>query len=175
MGPGAAATNQGNQMYRQWKPTLAALAATCLIAACATAPEPAPAPEPPPPASFNHTLSGDALFAFGKASVENLSDAGRAELDDLAARVLATPDIEAVHVIGHSDRIGKDAANVELSRKRAAAVRDHLIAAGVLAEQVTAVGRGSVEPVAACDGERGQALIDCLAPNRRVEVRVVAR
>ncbi|MGY0611492.1 MULTISPECIES: OmpA family protein [unclassified Luteimonas] len=163
-------------MYRQWKPTLAALAATCLIAACATAPEPAPAtPEPPPPpASFNHTLSGDALFAFGKASVENLSDAGRAELDDLAARVFATSGIEAVHVIGHSDRIGRDTANVELSRKRAAAVRDHLIAAGVPGELVTAVGRGSVEPVADCDDVKGQALIDCLAPNRRVEVRVVA-
>src|SRR5690606_13944421 len=159
-----------------FKPTLAALAAACLIAACATAPELAPATEQPPPqASFNHTLSGDALFAFGKASVENLSNAGRAELDDLAARVLATPGIESVHVIGHSDRIGKDAANVELSRKRAAAVRDHLIAAGVRAEQVTAVGRGSVEPVATCEGERGQGLIDCLAPNRRVEVRVVAR
>ena len=162
-------------MDRSSKPTLAALAAACLVAACATAPAPAPAPEPPPPpASFNHTLSGDALVAFGKSSVDGLSDAGRAELDALAARVLATPGIEAVRVIGHSDRIGKDAANLELSRKRAAAVRDHLVAAGVAVDKVTAVGRGSVEPVAACDGESGQALIDCLAPNRRVEVRVVA-
>lgn len=163
-------------MYRQTKPILAAFAATCLLAACATAPAPEPAPEPapPPPASFSHTLSGDALFAFGKASVENLSDAGRAELDALAARVLATPEIEAIRVIGHSDRIGKDATNIELSRKRAAAVRDHLVAAGVAAEKVTAVGRGSVEPVAECGDERGEALIECLAPNRRVEVRVVA-
>ena len=59
-------------------------------------------------------------------------------------------------------------------RQRAAAVRDHLIAAGVPAEKITAVGRGSVEPVTTCEGERGQALIDCLAPNRRVEVKVVA-
>ena len=163
-------------MHRTTTPILAALAAACLVAACSTTPAPGPAPQasPPPPASFNHTLSGDALFAFGKASVENLSNAGRMELDALAARVLATPDIEAVHVIGHSDRIGRDAANIELSRRRAAAVRDHLVASGVPADKVTAVGRGSVEPVAACDGERGQALIDCLAPNRRVEVRVVA-
>ena len=53
-------------------------------------------------------------------------------------------------------------------------MRDHLVAAGVPEDKVTAVGRGSVEPVATCEGERGQALIDCLAPNRRVEVRVVA-
>ncbi|WP_165942157.1 OmpA family protein [Luteimonas arsenica] len=162
-------------MHRHTKPFLAALAAACLTAACASTPEPEPAPEPPPPASFNHTLSGDALFAFGKASVDNLSDAGRADLDALAARVLATQDIDTVHVIGHSDRIGKDAANVELSRKRAAAVRDYLVDAGVPADRITAVGRGSVEPVVACDGERGQALIDCLAPNRRVEVRAVVR
>ncbi|MBJ6978135.1 MULTISPECIES: OmpA family protein [unclassified Luteimonas] len=162
-------------MHRHTKPLLAAFATACLAAACASTPAPAPAPEPAPPvASFDHTLSGDALFAFGQASVANLSEAGRAELDALAARVLATPGIDMVHVIGHSDRIGKDAANVELSRKRAAAVRDHLVAAGVPAGSVTAVGRGSVEPVATCEGERGQTLIDCLAPNRRVEVRVVA-
>ncbi|MBD7988356.1 OmpA family protein [Luteimonas sp. Sa2BVA3] len=163
-------------MHRCTKPLLAAFATACLATACSTTPAPAPAPDPAPPApaSFEHTLSGDALFAFGKASVANLSDAGRAELDALAARVLATPGIDMVHVIGHSDRIGRDAANVELSRKRAAAVRDHLVAAGVPEDKVTAVGRGSVEPVATCEGERGQALIDCLAPNRRVEVRVVA-
>lgn len=163
-------------MHRLSKPFLATFAVACLATACATRPAPAPVPEaaPPPPASFNHTLAGDALFAFGKASLQQLSEAGRAELDALAARVLATPGVEAVHVIGHSDRIGRDAANVELSRKRAAAVRDHLVAAGVPADLVTAVGRGSVEPVAACDGEKGQALIDCLAPNRRVDVRVVA-
>lgn len=163
-------------MHRYTKPLLAAFATACLATACSTTPAPAPAPDPAPPApaSFEHTLSGDALFAFGKASVANLSDAGRAELDALAARVLATPGIDMVHVIGHSDRIGRDAANVELSRKRAAAVRDHLVAAGVPEDKVTAVGRGSVEPVATCEGERGQALIDCLAPNRRVEVRVVA-
>lgn len=163
-------------MDRHTKPLLAALAVACLLAACSTTPEPAPEPEPAPPlpASFRHTLSGDALFAFGKASVDGLSEAGRAEIDALAERVLATPGVEAVRVIGHSDRIGKDAANIELSRKRAEAVRGHLVAAGVPAELVTAVGRGSVEPVAACEGESGQALIDCLAPNRRVEVRVVA-
>ena len=139
-------------MHRQSTPILAAVAAACLATACATAPTPEPTPtyQPPASASFQQTLSGDALFAFGKASVENLSDAGRAQLDALAARVLATPGIEA------------------------ARLREHLISAGLPAEQITAVGRGSVEPVASCDGERGQALIDCLAPNRRVEVRVVA-
>jgi OmpA-OmpF porin, OOP family len=158
----------------RFAPITSALAAACLLAACASAP-PAPPPEPPapPPASFDHTLSGDALFAFGKSSIDNLSPAGRAELDALAERVLAAPAIDMVHVIGHSDRIGNDRANVALSNRRAQAVRDYLVAAGVAADRVTAVGRGSVEPVVDCEGERGQALIDCLAPNRRVDVRVL--
>ena len=147
--------------------------ATCLLAACASSPPPpVPAPEPAP-TGFDQTLSGDALFEFGKSSIDNISPAGRAELDALAARVNALPAVEVVHVIGHSDRIGSAAGNVELSRKRAAAVRDYLAAAGVPAERITAVGRGSVEPVEACEGEKGQALITCLAPNRRVDVKVV--
>jgi OmpA-OmpF porin, OOP family len=160
-------------MNRSFAPMLSALAATCLLAACTSTPEPAPAPPPPPPTSFDQTLSGDALFAFGKADIDSLSVAGRTELDALAARVLAVPALDVVHVIGHSDRIGKDAANVELSRKRATAVRDYLVQAGVPADKVTAVGRGSVEPVVECTQEKGQALIDCLAPNRRVDVEVM--
>jgi len=160
-------------MNRVVAPIASALAAACLLAACASTPKPAPAP-PPAPTSFNQTLSGDALFAFGKSSIENISDSGRAELDTLASRVLAAPSVEMVHVIGHSDRIGNAKANVQLSNKRAAAVRDYLVQAGVPSEKITAVGRGSVEPVVECDaGERGQAQIDCLAPNRRVEVKVV--
>lgn len=160
-------------MNRSFAPMLSALAATCLLAACTSTPEPAPAPPPPPPTSFDQTLSGDALFAFGKADIDSLSAQGRTELDALAARVLAVPALDVVHVIGHSDRIGKDAANVELSRKRAAAVRDYLVQAGVPSGKVTAVGRGSVEPVVECTAEKGQALIDCLAPNRRVDVKVM--
>lgn len=160
-------------MNRTTAPMLAALAAACLLAACATQPAPEPAPPPPAPASFNQTLSGDALFAFGKSGIDDLSAEGRAELDGLAARVLAAPAIDIIHVIGHSDRIGNAAANVALSNKRAATVRNYLVQGGVSADKVTAVGRGSVEPVVECDAEQGQALIDCLAPNRRVEVKVV--
>lgn len=161
-------------MNRTTAPMLAALAAACLLAACATKPAPEPAPPPPPPpASFNQTLSGDALFAFGKSGIDDLSAEGRTELDGLAARVLALPSVEIIHVIGHSDRIGSAAGNVTLSNKRAATVRNYLVQAGVSADKITAVGRGSVEPVVECETEKGQALIDCLAPNRRVEVKVV--
>lgn len=120
-------------------------------------------------------LSADSLFAFGKADLSNLSETGRGELDALANKALANDSLNTIHVIGYSDRIGNHKSNLALSTRRANAVRDYLIQRGVPAEQITAIGRGSIEPVVECKTEKGQALIDCLAPNRRVEIRVVPR
>ena len=150
----------------------ALLAATAmLLSACQT---PAPAPEPPPPPVVqNQKLSTDGLFAFGKSEIAADGIEGRAQLDAFAADLLAGPPFEIVHVIGHSDRIGNAAANVALSTRRANSVRDYLVEKGVPADRITAVGRGSVEPVAECEDQDRDALIACLAPNRRVEIRVV--
>ena len=158
------------------KPWLTAVAAAFVVlaAACSTTPEPPPPPEPdmqPLPSTFLERLSADGLFAFGKSGIDDLSDEGRAALDELAARLSERP-VEIVHVIGHSDRIGSPTAIHRVSSERANAVRDYLVERGVPEERVTAVGRGSVEPVVECDGGSSQEAIDCLAPNRRVEVRV---
>jgi OOP family OmpA-OmpF porin len=132
---------------------------------------PTPAQAALPAAPYVEKLSADALFAFGKADLSGFSDTGRAELDAIAAKALSG-SLAMVNVIGHSDRIGNDAANVALSTRRANAVRQYLIQRGIPAQKITAVGRGSVEPVVECKDARKQALIACLAPNRRVEVRV---
>lgn len=150
-----------------------ALTVATLVSACAT-PMPQPEPSPPPPVAQNQKLSSDSLFAFGKSSLENLSEEGRAQLDAFAATLLGGRPYEMVHVIGHSDRIGNAKANVDLSTRRAASVRDYLVHKGVPANKVTAVGRGSVEPVVECEDKDREALIACLAPNRRVEIRVVS-
>lgn len=132
-----------------------------------------PPPPAPPSAAYAQKLSTDGLFAFGKADLEDFSDSGRAQLDALAARLLSGPDIKIIHVIGHSDRIGNDQANLKLSTRRANSVRDYLIERGIAVEKIMAVGRGSVEPVVECDPQPRQALIACLAPNRRVEIRII--
>ena len=103
-----------------------------------------------------------------------MSDEGRAQLDGFATALLGGRPYEMVHVIGHSDRIGNDKANLDLSTRRAASVRDYLVQKGVPANRITAVGRGSVEPVVECEDKDRQALIACLAPNRRVEIRVIS-
>ncbi len=152
-----------------------ALVSMLLLAGCASQPPVAEPPPPPAPLPVRATIekvAADDLFAFGQASIDRES-AGAAELEILASHLAGSAvPVRAVHVIGHSDRIGNDRANGALSTRRAEAVRALLVELGVDAGMVTAVGRGSVEPVVECRGERGQELIDCLAPNRRVEVRV---
>ena len=163
---------KGDMTSKSW---LAAVAAGFVVLAtgCATAPEPPP-PEPevePLPSTFLERLSADGLFAFGKSGIDDLSEEGQVALDELAARLGDRP-VEIVHVIGHSDRLGTAVVNQRVSSQRANAVRDYLIGRGVPEERITAVGRGAIEPVVECDGRGGQEVIDCLAPNRRVEVRV---
>lgn len=151
-----------------------AIVSALLLGACSTTPsEPAPAPEAPlPPRATIEKVSADGLFAFGKATIDEASE-GAAALDALATKLAASPHpVKIINVIGHSDRIGNDRANLRLSEQRANAVRAYLVERGVPADRITAVGRGSVEPVVDCEGQRGDALKDCLAPNRRVEVKV---
>jgi len=77
-------------------------------------------------------------------------------------------------VIGHTDRIGSEAYNQSLSEQRARTVADYLIAKGLFADKVRAEGRGESSPVTggSCpDGAKAQ-MIACLAPDRRVEVRL---
>ena len=147
-----------------------ALLAACLAAGCATQTKSGATPEQVP-AAMDMTLSGDALFAFGKSGIDDLSADGRAQLDDFATRLQVRP-YTLVRVVGHSDRIGGDKANMALSTKRAHAVRDYLLSRGVPDAKMVATGRGPYQPVAKCEGQSGQGLIDCLAPNRRVELTV---
>ena len=112
--------------------------------------------------------SGNA-FAFDKAE---LSDAGKELLAKIVARH-RDDYIARVLVAGYTDRIGDDASNLELSQRRADAVKAQLIADGIPAERIRTSAEGSDDPLVTCPGLGGEALIRCLAPNRRTEVRFV--
>ena len=62
-----------------------------------------------------------------------------------------------------------------LSQRRADTVRSYLISQGIPAANITAVGMGESQPVVQCANTARQALVDCLQPNRRVEVEVTTR
>ena len=120
------------------------------------------------------TLSSDALFGFDKSAVDDILPDGRAQLDALAADILK--DVEHVgniRVLGYTDRLGSDTYNNALSAKRAYAVMHYLVKMGVPEPVIEVVGLGEAEPVKTdCADQSRQALIACLAPNRRVEVRM---
>ena len=119
-------------------------------------------------------LSADAVFAFGKADIASVSDQGRDQLDRLVERLHRVKEVRAVNLVGYTDRIGGDAYNQTLSRRRADAVRDYLVAHGIPAEVITAEGRGAADPLVTCTDLSGSRLRACLAPNRRVAVSIVA-
>lgn len=114
-------------------------------------------------ASFN--LSGDFLFDFDK---DTLTAKGKEVVDNVATQ-LKSSGAQQVKVAGYTDRLGSVNYNLDLSQRRANTVKARLVQQGVVA-QIEAVGYGKANQVKACDGESGQALRDCLRPNRRVEI-----
>ena len=74
----------------------------------------------------------------------------------------------SVVVRGHTDRSGDDRRDVDLSRRRAGAVRQYLVAHGVVADRVRAGGAGSSVPAASNASPEGR------HDNRRVEIVVEA-
>ena len=69
-----------------------------------------------------------------------------------------------VRIIGHTDSQGSDAINNPLSKDRADAVRDYLVAQGVPATRISTAGRGEHQPIA------DNATAEGRAKNRRVEI-----
>lgn len=144
---------------------------------------PAPASEaaaPPPPAAVASrarverlVLMTDTLFDFDRADLTDIRPAGRARLDALAARALASPRIERIVVTGHADRLGDPAYNRSLSLRRAGAVRDHLVARGIAASVFVVRGEGAERPLSQCsESLPRERLIACLQDDRRVEIDI---
>jgi len=87
-------------------------------------------------------------------------------LKQLAQTLKENPGLQ-VRIEGHTDNVGKAAANLKLSQTRAEAVRDYLTEQGVPQKQLSAEGFGSKRPIASNATRTGRIL------NRRVEFRVV--
>jgi outer membrane protein OmpA-like peptidoglycan-associated protein len=113
------------------------------------------------PKQVSVALASDVLFATDSAT---LSPKAQAVLGRAAAEVKAAGGAGTLQVIGYTDNTGSTAHNVDLSRRRAAAVAaamKPLLGAGV---QLPTSGKGEAEPVATNESAQGRAL------NRRVSV-----
>lgn len=110
------------------------------------------------------TFASGILFPFN--STEILPD-GRTNLQQLANSLEKYPNSDIL-IVGHTDSVGTDAYNQDLSQRRAAAASSYLQSLGVPASRLHAVGKGETEPIQPNDTEAGR------AQNRRVEVAIYA-
>jgi len=102
-------------------------------------------------------------FEFNSAT---LTAEAREILLGVAEALRGEPNLRA-EIAGHTDSSGSDQYNLQLSQRRAEAVRDFLVAQGIAASRLIARGYGESQPVADNSTESGRAL------NRRVEFRVI--
>ena len=115
-------------------------------------------------------LSTDMLFEFDSA---RLRAEGVRLLDErVVAALTDARKLQRIRLTGHADRLGSDAYNLQLSQRRADAVKAHLVTKGVPSDTIEAVGRGEADALVTCQQRSRPALIACLAPNRRVRVEI---
>jgi outer membrane protein OmpA-like peptidoglycan-associated protein len=115
------------------------------------------------------TLSARELFDFDSTQLR----LPQPRLDDIAQALAYNPQIENVVITGHTDRLGAKEYNQKLSERRAETVKQYLISKGVDPRRLQAIGRGESQPVVDCKDKSQAALIQCLEPNRRVEVEQI--
>ena len=114
-------------------------------------------------ASEKISFDTETLFDFDKTTLKN---EGKQRLDLLAARLMDGV-VQVVVALGHTDSMGTQAYNQQLSEKRARAVADYLSNKGIPNEKIFTEGRGGSQPIASNSSEAGRAM------NRRVDIEVV--
>jgi outer membrane protein OmpA-like peptidoglycan-associated protein len=103
------------------------------------------------------------FFDFASAK---LLDTSKAELQRLVQFLRDNPDVKIL-ITGHTDNVGTQAYNLDLSQNRARAVANYLLNEGIAATRVSYKGLGASEPVADNGTEEGR------AQNRRTELLIV--
>ena len=110
------------------------------------------------------TFASGILFPFNSTEI---LPAGRENLQQLANSLEKYPNSDVL-IVGHTDSVGTDAYNLDLSQRRAQAANAYLQSLGVPAARLHAVGKGESEPIQPNDTDAGR------AQNRRVEIAIYA-
>ncbi len=110
--------------------------------------------------SGNQFVLNNVYFDFNK---HTLLKPSFVELDKLVSLMDENPDI-SIEILGHTDNVGTEEYNTELSRKRSVAVGEYLLKKGISKVRLSYVAKGSNEPIASNETEVGR------AKNRRTEI-----
>ncbi len=105
------------------------------------------------------------LFKLASAALE-ISEESRIQLDAIIEQLETAPSFKII-IQGHTDDMGKEKYNLELSLKRANFIGEYIEAKGVIPERIIIEGHGSDQPIASNTTEQGRAI------NRRVEVKLI--
>lgn len=140
--------------------------AEALARQCGAVPAIAAAPGP---------LVANVLFEFDRDAYRDIRTYSLESVDRALARIADEGlQLQGITLVGHADRMqgrGFD-ANQSLSERRARTVRELLVGRGIDPARIRYEYRGDTQQVQQCDGVRPRAaLLECLLPNRRVEVR----
>lgn len=109
------------------------------------------------------TMSSEVSFDFNSANIKVNFQSPLNKIADIMNRYPQTQ----ILVVGHTDNVGSDLYNLELSLRRANAVADYLIMHGVSTSRMGTEGHGEMEPISSNDTVTGR------SQNRRVEIFVV--
>ena len=104
---------------------------------------------------------------FFNTNQSSITTESLVELNQIYALLKAHPNI-VVQINGHTDNVGDDAYNQQLSEHRAQAVANYLLNFGLSPDRISAKGFGETQPIASNDYELGGRAL-----NRRTEIEIV--
>ncbi|QRK13840.1 OmpA family protein [Archangium violaceum] len=109
-------------------------------------------------------IKGNILFETGSATIQKQS---LKLLDEVAIVLERNPELGPVLIEGHTDNVGSEALNLNLSQRRAQSVLDYLVSKNIEAHRLRAKGFGESRPIATNATSLGR------AKNRRVDFRLI--
>jgi len=108
------------------------------------------------------TFKGDVTFDYNSAEVKTEL---YSEVDRVAGVLTQNPNTY-IRIEGHTDSIGSDRYNLDLSKRRANAVKNLLVQFGIDDNRIEVVGLGKTMPITTNETEAGR------QKNRRVEIKI---
>lgn len=119
-------------------------------------------------------LNTDGLFKFDSSTISDMNTKGYNDLQKLAFSINdIEKDIESIDVVGYTDRLGSEQYNYQLGLDRANAVKDFLLQhSDINTSAINVTSKGESESRTSCSETNRAKLIDCLAPDRHVDVTI---